>query len=997
MAINDVATLGIQVTTNGAETATRSLNDLAASGDKAAQSVERVGESADEASARLKAMVRQSVEAGGTSAIQESQRSLAERLKETTAAFDTQSKAAVDWAAEQAAANARGAALNAASDRAAAQAKAAATAGFAEQQGALAKLAGQIDPTIAALDRLDAQQAKLAAFRKAGMLGTEDFNALNAAIEANRAKVGSAGKAMHKFSLNTSMTRREIGRLGADIANGNWGRFEQTSLTLANYSGILGLAFSGVGAAVLGTVAAIGLGIVAYEKGAAETEEFNKQLTLTGHIAGVTAQGLADMARNVGAATGTTQHSMSATLAEVASTGKFVGQQLQTVATAAKKLEEVTGQSIKETIKQFVSLADDPANAIVKLNAQQHFLTLAVYDQIKALQDQGQEQAASDLAMKTYAQTIGSRTPQITENLGLIEKAWKGIKGAALAAADAAMSVGRAQSDQQKFDSLSTQRDRLVGLQAKGWTYDPNLDTDSGSIQKKIDDLTAQMAKMHDARKAMDTATAAQANQQAAQDAGIKLAREADAYASAEVKRARLIAKAHGDANDAIAKAEKVQDVKLRAQLIAQAKANEQAAIAGIESHEKKPHAPRGAKSDPFASLDHLVQGAQVSSGEDTQQVKQILAIVDAGAKLIASGQSVAKVQAMVASGVAAVNEKYAKQAAVLEQQNIVAVQKYQAALDKENDALRRGIQSQIDKVSMGDKEYQREQQLNQIYTKNAEALAQLTVERNKLVAAGKDTGVIDGEIAAQQRNTAAQVKIVKSGYSAMDAAEASWQNGAIKAMENIRDEGQNVAGLTANVFTSAFNSMGDALAAFVTTGKLNFKGLVSSILSDIARMETRILASKVAGMLVSYFAGGSSASSGSSIDWSSTKWNAAGGVYTSPSLSAYSGQIVSQPTAFAFAAGAGIMGEAGPEAILPLRRGPDGKLGVAASGGGGAPTVNINIAVDNSGNASNQTTSSSDSSALAAQFADRMKSVSRQTISDEQRPGGLLWRMAHQ
>lgn len=59
---------------------------------------------------------------------------------------------------------------------------------------------------------------------------------------------------------------------------------------------------------------------------------------------------------------------------------------------------------------------------------------------------------------------------------------------------------------------------------------------------------------------------------------------------------------------------------------------------------------------------------------------------------------------------------------------------------------------------------------------------------------------------------------------------------------------------------------------------------------------------------------------------------NANGGVYNTPGLSAYSGQIVSKPTLFPFARGAGLMGEAGPEAILPLRRGIDGKLGVIAA-----------------------------------------------------------------
>ncbi|EDH5424347.1 phage tail tape measure protein, partial [Salmonella enterica subsp. enterica serovar Muenchen] len=75
---------------------------------------------------------------------------------------------------------------------------------------------------------------------------------------------------------------------------------------------------------------------------------------------------------------------------------------------------------------------------------------------------------------------------------------------------------------------------------------------------------------------------------------------------------------------------------------------------------------------------------------------------------------------------------------------------------------------------------------------------------------------------------------------------------------------------------------------------------------------------------------------------------NADGGIYQSADLGRYSGTVVSRPTFFAFARGAGVMGEAGPEAILPLRRGADGKLGVVAAGVGGmamfAPQYHIEI-----------------------------------------------------
>lgn len=62
---------------------------------------------------------------------------------------------------------------------------------------------------------------------------------------------------------------------------------------------------------------------------------------------------------------------------------------------------------------------------------------------------------------------------------------------------------------------------------------------------------------------------------------------------------------------------------------------------------------------------------------------------------------------------------------------------------------------------------------------------------------------------------------------------------------------------------------------------------------------------------------------------------SAKGNVFQSSGLHAYSNSVVSKPTTFAFARGAGLMGEAGPEAIMPLRRDASGRLGVMAAGGG--------------------------------------------------------------
>ncbi|ECE6386662.1 phage tail tape measure protein, partial [Salmonella enterica subsp. houtenae] len=170
---------------------------------------------------------------------------------------------------------------------------------------------------------------------------------------------------------------------------------------------------------------------------------------------------------------------------------------------------------------------------------------------------------------------------------------------------------------------------------------------------------------------------------------------------------------------------------------------------------------------------------------------------------------------------------------------------------------------------------------------------------------------------------------------SKVDAAQGDWTLGASRALDNFMAQGSNVAGATEQMFTSAFNSMGNGLATFVTTGKLNFKSFTASIVSDLAKISARMaMMQAVKGI-------------GSALGFGVTA-NATGGVYQSSELSRYSGSIVNRPTFFAFAKGAGVMGEAGPEAILPLRRGADGKLGVVAAGSGGmamfAPEYNIEI-----------------------------------------------------
>jgi tape measure domain-containing protein len=109
---------------------------------------------------------------------------------------------------------------------------------------------------------------------------------------------------------------------------------------------------------------------------------------------------------------------------------------------------------------------------------------------------------------------------------------------------------------------------------------------------------------------------------------------------------------------------------------------------------------------------------------------------------------------------------------------------------------------------------------------------------------------------------------------------------------------------------------------------------------------------------------------------------NANGNVFAQNGIVPFAnGGIVDRPMMFPFAKGIGLMGEAGPEAIMPLKRGADGKLGVA--GGGGGTSVVVNVDASGSSVEGNQ--------AQGRQLGVAVSAAVQAELVKQQRPGGLL------
>ncbi|MDE1476519.1 phage tail tape measure protein [Xenorhabdus bovienii] len=162
---------------------------------------------------------------------------------------------------------------------------------------------------------------------------------------------------------------------------------------------------------------------------------------------------------------------------------------------------------------------------------------------------------------------------------------------------------------------------------------------------------------------------------------------------------------------------------------------------------------------------------------------------------------------------------------------------------------------------------------------------------------------------------------------------------------------------------------------------------LAQSIIQDLVRIAMQALITKaVSGFFGGAGGGETTLANGQAVPMlpKNISTFAKGGALSSPSLSAYSGQVVSNPTLFKFAHGAGLMGEAGPEAILPLKRGPDGALGVRAAGGtGNQTTIKVDIVVHPEKNSEVKTTSGFESAGQdIAKFVDqRFKSLLHKSL----------------
>lgn len=264
-------------------------------------------------------------------------------------------------------------------------------------------------------------------------------------------------------------------------------------------------------AALAGGVAALGK---AYYDGAEESQRFSAAVIFAGGSAGASADKLLSIADSVGRTTGGWSEARSAILAFVES-GSVAAENYGRFAESVVLQSKATGKSVEDLARVYEEIADDPLKAVVKFSRVYQTLNADVYEQARALVEQGRQQEAVALVQSKFSDESQKMSERVLENLGAIERGWKAIKEAVSEAWEGMKEIGRDATLERRLFVAQEGLERAKAF-AKN---NPDGQRMVEQQQRVVDDLRAQI-------QAKDAKTARDAQQSKDREAGAKALEE---------------------------------------------------------------------------------------------------------------------------------------------------------------------------------------------------------------------------------------------------------------------------------------------------------------------------------------------------------------------------------------------------------------------------------------------------------------------------------------
>lgn len=909
-----------------------------------------------------------------------------------------------------------------------AQAELAATQAAEKQSAALKNLLGSIDPTIRAFNSLDEQHAQLVAHFEAGRINGAQFEHFNTILNQTRERLSGVADV-----LPEALSRQEAAARRAGISVGQYSaamrtlpaQFTDIATQLAGgqspflillqqggqikdqFGGVKG-ALTGVGdylrtligfinpvtVGIGGLVVGLGAIAVAWYKGSQEAGEFNKQLILTGNYSAKSASQLTDLAQKIGGSSGKVA-AAARTLAEVVGAGTFKTDQLETVTRAALAMQEATGQSVDTTIKNFQKLYASPTKAAEDLNSTLHFLTSSQYDYISSLERRGEKEDAAEAAAKAYSQAEQKRSQQILDNMGLIERAAGSVSRALKGMWDELLNIGRpdAPNDMlRKMQAELAEREKALlperQRQGYGYSYDTSSNDQEYDARRKaqlsaISALKAQIGPLQQAAQLQEDINVSVQKgievDNKRTDALIYRNRILEQSATWQEKRSKALSELWK--NVALAP-DKWSDQQ------------RQQAVDAINKQfhpNKTPKTPAvkvsaGDRSTDTYNAETLALQAQLKTLQEHRDINDVIS-----QQRKQQWELISKISILEAT----VNDPKGRALTIDEKSLLANKDKLLAQADIN--------------AALGD-QIARQQKLNALADQATKFAQQQAAKQAEIDAAAEGTSTREAERAATRQrlsetyafNPDAQKKVLaqqEETYRKEDELRSNWQAGAKRGWADYADSATNTFEAMRNVAGSTFSGLSDMLTSLVTTGTASLKEFTKSMLKMIAEVTNRLLVAYAVQAAMGWISGGSGGGSTPGGAYANAAagvtFNAKGGVYDSPGLSKYVNGVYDTPQYFTFQgaskfAKGGVFAEAGEEAIMPLTRDSAGRLGVRADGAGGSGhQINVDIYVDNKGNATANTSGGGDAAARA--LAERMKQYVQEGIIRAIRDDGAI------
>ncbi|MGR3991663.1 phage tail length tape measure family protein [Pseudomonas sp. 1121_17] len=714
------------------------------------------------------------------------------------------------------------------------------SASLDEQRKELSQLLGQINPTVAALGRLDEMQDKLAKLKKAGIVESETFVEYTQRINTMRDALGETGNGMKKAEMSAKAYQASLRGIPAQftdiVVSLQAGQaplqvFLQQGGQLKDMFGGIGPAARALGGYIIGlvnpfTVAAAAAGVLAlvFYDAEKEVSAFNKSLFAGAANSGQTTEGLSQVAKSAAQVTGDLSEAKAAVIA-LAASGRSSETQFRNLAQASSAVAKFTGQAADDVAKSFGGLGDSATKAAQKISEQYGLVTAAQYEVIAGLESQGKKQEALDSLSESLNANAQTRLQRYRDSLSELERDWDDV-GTAISNAYAKVKAELFPDDNKQIEIAQ----RILDTRKEGG-FTGALSNLFSFGDNSNQALRSQIKTLGERRDAAASAAKAEADETNANQGRIAAAAR---WASSQLEYLDKESKKRSEIAEA-------RELGLKAGRSEEEIAKRVAAIESKYADKTKPKTPRqdergvAEAQNTFARLynqyDPAAQAARTLTKEQTQ-----LDLALSKGKISQEEYGKALAQASV---------NYA--AAIKGAQGLTQAEQYRAQLERQLAGQRNEYSVAAAGVGMGDQQTARMQQRVQLEQQTNDRILQLRTELANATTE-KQRQDLQAQISLTQEFLPKQQAALTAGWAQMDQAMLNPINGWTAALQNFQVSATNVAGQTQALFTGAFgsiqSSVGSAFQSMALEGQTFgesvtnvTRSLLGSVINSLGQM----------------------------------------------------------------------------------------------------------------------------------------------------------------